>query len=53
MLCKRKLSVEFGDLGVYDDHIFDVKVDNDGTWRFEWELGGDISFRDKRDTDSP
>ena len=29
-LCKRKLSVEFGDLGVYDDHL-DVKVDNDGT----------------------
>ena len=41
-LCKRKLSVEFGDLGVYDDHL-DVKVDNDGTWRFEWELGGDIT----------
>lgn len=39
-LCKRKLSVEFGDLGVYDDHL-DVKVDNDGTWRFEWELSGD------------
>ena len=30
-LCKRKLSVEFGDLGVYDDHL-DVKVDNDGTY---------------------
>lgn len=41
-LCKRKLSVELGDLGVYDDHL-DVKVDNDGTWRFEWELGGDIT----------
>lgn len=36
----KRLSVEFGDLGVYDDYL-DMKVDNDGTWRFEWELSGD------------
>lgn len=36
----KKLAVELGDLGVYDDYL-DMKVDNDGTWRFEWELGGD------------
>ena len=36
----KKLAVEFGDLGVYDDYL-DIKVDNDGNWRFEWELGGD------------
>lgn len=36
----KKLAVELGDLGVYDDYL-DMKVDNDGTWRFEWELSGD------------
>lgn len=36
----KKLLVELGDLGVYDDYL-DMKVDNDGIWRFEWELSGD------------
>lgn len=42
----KKLAVELGNLGVYDDYL-DMKVDNDGIWRFEWEIGGDSTSMTK------
>ena len=42
----KKLAVELGNLRVYDDYL-DMKVDNDGTWRFEWEIGGDSTSMTK------
>ena len=36
----KKISIELGNLGVYDDSL-GIQTENEGTWKFEWTLSGD------------